>query len=1394
MIAHVVDGAPRSVTLLQRLASREHREATALLADGGVAALVAFAAERLGLVTTRRRELEALVRELAETTERSAAALAAIARYLEATVADRAALRLDLHALRQRRPGLMDEAALAERVGRLEAQEELRAEVALSVAIESGSVDWVDVDFDRLLHLARAPGRWSRRTEAGALLVRIAGSEQGRQHLDRFRSAGEALSARTEHRWVQPVGIALLAVCDRAAARARIDERLRKPGDGEDFLVRERLVELVGQGVCGEPGELLAMAAVDPSDHVRLAVTRAERDPERLRVLLREDSSPKVRASTAITLARRLGSQVEGVLAGALDTESDGFVVTVLAEELAALVAKGRADGPAKILAALGRAALREGLPPATRARLAEITTEVAVVSSPLLRPVHELLRGILERTPVPGRTKLVGPALAAMSDDDLGRVLSVLATGDFPLGLDRDGASATLYRGEPRTFSVWRALHEMTHPTPSKRQAFVHTWSRQPQGVLRAPPGGLAELTATQVPGERVLVEAAGGWGRHLPLVEDFVSLRLWSKRAIRLVSALGTTTLEPPRAFGGRLAAWSHLTRHYADLVELRRRGLGSGEPGARAAYIAEIERGTGIRVTFAPHRFSTGKAVVTLPVPDDLPVEEIPEAPPERGGEAVIGSVFGGAALAPLAGKLASAGAAGGGTSPTSAFAEVLARFPGLSERAREMVLYAGSSHGNRLPELAAYAGVALAALLARSLVTRRGIDRDRAALPLVIGGWGTRGKSGTERLKAGLFQGLGHETLVKTTGCEAMFIHAIPGLPAREVFLYRPYDKATVWEQREVLSLGRRFGVRVFLWECMALQPDLVNLLQAQWMRDDYSTITNAYPDHEDVQGPSGVDVATCISEFVPTNGNLFTTEDQMLPILRERAKERGTSIREVPARDADLVADDLLARFPYQEHPKNIALVTALARSLGVPWSIAIAEMADHVVPDLGVLKTYPDVPYAGRTLSFTNGMSANERTGAMANWRRSGFDLHDADREPGRWIVTVVNNRADRIARSEVFARFLVEDIGAHVHVLIGSNVGGLVGFIHEALEQHLVTLRPTAELAGSDYERLRLARARLDRAFAALKIGQVDAQSAKKELEALRLGPLDTPMTAQLLTPASPDETYAQARQAIDAALPPWIEGEARPFVVRLLARRRVVRAVHLACEALVTSRPARVDEIFAGAYRAMFRESIVALTASDLSGDEVIDRVAHAVPPGARASIQGLQNIKGTGLDFVYRWVSLGEVHRSLTQLHEASRDRAQREEALRGLLFHDDYGLVDAAHALTEVERVRAKDTAAAELPYEPTLHKLRAVVETRRAALAARAGGGNASRSARAAAAVKGFVGVTFDALDSMRRQKMARELIGELLAGRVSHATAALGMREIVARTKGGWLK
>ena len=47
---------------------------------------------------------------------------------------------------------------------------------------------------------------------------------------------------------------------------------------------------------------------------------------------------------------------------------------------------------------------------------------------------------------------------------------------------------------------------------------------------------------------------------------------------------------------------------------------------------------------------------------------------------------------------------------------------------------------------------------------------------------------------------------------------------------------------------------------------------------------------------------------------------------------------------------------------------------------------------------------------------------------------------------------------------------------------------------------------------------------ARLDRAFGNLKVGRLDGESAKRELDALRLGPFDPTTLAQLVTPASPE------------------------------------------------------------------------------------------------------------------------------------------------------------------------------------------------------------------------------------------------------------------------------
>jgi poly-gamma-glutamate synthase PgsB/CapB len=1326
--------------LLEQMAKAEVSRAKEALAGGGVVAVVALGRETLTSVVAARARFDALTAAI----ERAPVdRTALIEGYLRASVRDEASLRGDLRALRERAGAVLDVPALTERVAREATDGEILVEVCMALARRSlDASNARDVDANVVAEIAWTPGRWSRRVEALRLLREVARYEPDAATRRVIRAAAHELAQPDEHRWVQPAAIAALAAVDAPKAIAMARERLERPRPGDDLLVRERIVDLAARLRRAPWHELVAIAARDPSDHVRITAARAAQDPALLGQMARADASPKVRAAAAIHLTKRIGGRVEPLLFDLLRTDASGIVANTAAEMISLLARRQRLRSRDAAFEALRAAAARADLPPDVRARIAEEIAEIDVALDPYLAMLREVIGRIVERVPVGSAARLAGPGVANVTDEQLGRVLTVLSRGDFALSADRASAGLVLYRGETRAFAPWRALFELRNPLPSKRQGYFHSWGRRPRGRLRAPPAGLAEITATRVPGERVLASKAGGWGRELPLVDDLLSLGVLRRRPVALIGAGGTTILTPPPSIVRRALAWGRVTLAYARLAELRRRALDSGEESVQRAFVDEVTRLTGIALRYEPRAFGAGR--VALAPPAQLSTSASPLAPP-------------------------------------SAFAIAPFGFAGVT--GRDFASYSLSAQGNRLPHVAAFASLILVAMIVRGVLVRRGIDRDRKAIPLVLGGWGTRGKSGTERIKAGLLQGMGYECLVKTTGCEAMFIHALPDVPAREVFIYRAYDKATVWEQRDLLTLGRRFGVRAFLWECMALQPDLVNLLQAQWMRDDYSTITNAYPDHEDVQGPAGFDVAEVISEFVPTRGRLFTAEDQMLPILRERAKERRTSIHVAGARHADLIADDLLARFPYHEHPRNIALVAQLAQALGIPASIAIAEMADNVVPDLGVLKTYPRVMHEGRTLEFTNGMSANERTGALSNWTRMAFDRHDPDASPATWIVTVVNNRADRVARSEVFARFIVEDIAAHRHVLIGTNVSGLVGFIEEALARHLLAISPTDKLAGDAEERRRAARARVERALAALHVPRTDAASVEAELAALRLPALVRDRLEALLVPASPAESYADARRAIDAAMPADFPSEARPFLVAQIARRRTARALLAAVDAHVPSAPEALERAFRDAYRAMFEEQIVPLHDATLTGDQVIDRVARAVPPGAHAAIMGIQNIKGTGLDFVYRWVSLDVVDRALRRVEEGSPEEVAR--GLRELRAHDDYGLVDARDA---IRRLRgARDRAQGDLAaYDAILHRLDAI-EARRAA------GLTATRVDTWSDKARRFVGKTFDYLDSIRRQRMARQVVDDLVAARISHSAAAIAMRDVVARAKGAWM-
>jgi len=1138
---------------------------------------------------------------------------------------------------------------------------------------------------------------------------------------------------------LQCEALSLLAEISPDSLRLALIDRMAHVSPGDDLFVRRAVVRLVGRRLRGAPelSELLDRAAKDPSPAVRQVVVPALGDAEPtlaeslLCRLALEDAVAQVRAAAlhgVLELLTRSGRRgpLSEALAAALRRETDEFVLRVALKVVSDAHAwLADRDGPAAaedwakpLLPELGRLH-REAASLSVRRFAADAHEHLWVRSDAwawnLAGRLAPFVSDVEEARPTP----LPAEFDADLKDPRFGRVLAWLARKDFGIDVE-PGRCPRVIRGHRFAFRLWRFLHEMRHPSSDKRQAFRHTVGRVFRGTLRAPSGILSELAMTKVPGEPLHWSQETGWRPYLPLVDEMLSSLDQSPGSgpLRLYTAEGVTEVHPPSGFLRRLRARFLLTDRFPHYAALRNwDGRADRSPGA---YV-EALRSLGFGFRFSGH--------------DPLP---------------------------------------GSGFSPDPA---VTRFFPALfpwargewSDRIKE---YFFSVYANSLRELLVFLAAVGAWFVGRHLWIAHTVRVARRSMPLVVGGWGTRGKSGTERLKAALFNALGYNVVSKTTGCEAMFLRAHARGTLREMFLFRSYDKATIWEQTHVLRLARRLNCEVFLWECMGLTPSYVEVLQHQWMKDDLSTITNTYPDHEDLQGPAGIDIPRVMTNFIPAGATLFTTEEQMLPILREGARRKNTGVRSVGWLEAGLLAPDMLSRFPYEEHPYNVALVLAVAGELGIDRDFALREMADRVVADLGVLKVSPAATVRGRRLDFTNGMSANERYGTMANWKRTGFQDHDPYAEPGVWLTTVVNNRADRVPRSQVFASMLVNDLMADRHVLIGTNLDGLRNYISGAWEQfaQTVTLWPdSGEVIPLETwaRRFRLC---------------CQPAHLRRNLETMlgRLGIEDPPGVAEEAAGHPEVLTEKYADRIPDAPdLRAYVEECRRTIDEYEALAGRVSRAGR--------QRDRALDEEFRGQLRAWFERKIVVIEDAHANGEQVIDRLVRLTPPGMYNRIMGVQNIKGTGLDFVYRWQAWEKCHRACEGIRGDEEDAAQ--QGLRELAAFRDYGALSFEHAqetLALAKRGRFAQSERAQAEITTAFSNLQLAKQRVQGQLSTR-------RSTGWVAALAGALEALLDAGDAIGRRKRANLIYRELGAERISHEQAALELQALNKRQKGGWL-
>jgi len=1152
-----------------------------------------------------------------------------------------------------------------------------------------------------------------------------------------YRSALESRQAA----WIQCEALNLLQTLYPGSLYTVLEKRLSNPQTGDDFFVRRRAVQILGDNLHEYPEliRLFPVIAKDPSPYVRQGFASCIGQAQHLdlmfwlRRLALQDECAQVKAAALLECARHVSSAdlfnpLMQLLIVVLETEQETFVLRVALKVISDCQDKLSPEQGAE-----WERALRPSLEKlhcqaesiAVRRWTAQTREQLWLKSQPEIRELARQLEHELLRVD-PGNDLKPAKAINAVDEMTLGRMLSVLGQKDF--GYDvKTGLfqSRTITRGHRFGFRFWRFLHELRHPAPDKRQAFEHTVGRVFEGNIRASSAILSELAETKVPGESLFIAEEGGWRPYLPLVDEIISsLDPVVSRPVRLFSSEGITEIIPPRSLHKRLKARAILVVKFAEFARLRNwQESHQTEP---ARYIQSLRK-LGFEVSFKPYD-SEGTALSEDPA---------------------VRRFFPAVVVVPV---------------------------PDMWER---MQHYFFSAYENSLFELTVFTAAAMLIFSGKHLYQNQKIRKLRKNLPLVVGGWGTRGKSGTERIKAAMLNALGYSLVSKTTGCEAMFLYADAYGKMHEMFLFRPYEKATIWEQCHVMSHAVDLHADVMLWECMALTPSYVKILQQHWVRDDISTITNTYPDHEDIQGPAGINIPEVMTNFIPKSGILLTAEEQMRPILSHAAAKQNTHFDSVGWLESGLLTPDVLARFPYEEHPDNIALVLRLAEELGIEQDFALKEMADRVVADLGVLKTFPVAQVNNRELQFTNGMSANERFGSFSNWKRMGFDQQDCVTEPGVWITTVVNNRADRISRSRVFAGILVNDISADRHVLIGSNLQGISGYIEEAWEVYAASLTLWPEVMPGQ---------------AAVSPEQVLRQFAR------RFRVVSTPEMAtsrlRIMLKSLPDITdgaiemlclHGQSVEMLQTKMDGLVSESDNENVKAVLSHHQqnldtleVLETFERKLQQLEDRE--QLNQEFRKLLNQWFIQKIVVIEDFHATGDAIIQQIADMTPPGFLNRIMGMQNIKGTGLDFVYRWQAWNTCYEACIQIR--SGNQAQMAQGLRALSAFRDYGVLSERFVRDTVEQMKHSPYAQR----ESTQAELTMILSNLQV---------NADKKVKQQTGWRGkWMGILeafLDAGDAVKRRKTADKIYKDLIDERISVGRAIQELQQLNKRQKGGWL-
>ena len=161
-----------------------------------------------------------------------------------------------------------------------------------------------------------------------------------------------------------------------------------------------------------------------------------------------------------------------------------------------------------------------------------------------------------------------------------------------------------------------------------------------------------------------------------------------------------------------------------------------------------------------------------------------------------------------------------------------------------------------------------------------------DRRLGRIPIRIHVNGTGGKSSVTRLIAVALREAGIKPLAKTTGDCPIVIY-----PNGREETIRRWGDPRIQEQIKVIKKAAKLNVEAVVVECMAVDCHLQFLCETKMIKSTIGVITNVRQDHMEVMGKDLDNIAASLSQSIPQNGVLVTSDSNYFDYFKVQSNKR-----------------------------------------------------------------------------------------------------------------------------------------------------------------------------------------------------------------------------------------------------------------------------------------------------------------------------------------------------------------------------------------------------------------------------------------------------------------------------------------------------------------------